>query len=185
MWAKLCRGRTVGFPRGARAAYDSIVTRHGDESTTRPPRPGLAKAGRHGLLLRKRLELWQSSDYGWRELFEAADVISEGAVHRDEVTYFGTTSILLPYASRGGLVPDELGRAVTRMAARDPHARLRAVRIACREAQVRAGRPIARLNAEVVVRPDSRGVRVDVDVEARVQRAASSSSRRASSTRRR
>jgi hypothetical protein len=133
--------------------------------------PGLAKAGRHALVFRKRFELWHASDYGWRELFETADVMSEGAIHRDSggATYFGTTSVLLPYVSKGGLVPDALARAVTRMAARDPHARVRAVRIACREAQVRAAEPLSRLSAEVVVRPDSRGVRVDVEVEARVQ----------------
>jgi hypothetical protein len=52
--------------------------------------------------------------------------------------------------------------------ASDPHARLRAVRIACLEAQVRSTAPIGRVRAELAVRSDVRGVRVDVDVEARV-----------------
>jgi hypothetical protein len=119
--------------------------------------------------------MWHASDYGWRELFETADVMSEGAVRDDAdgTSYFGTTSILLPYVSRGGLVTDELARSVMRMASRDPHARVRAVRIACREAQVRAAAPLERMNAEVVVRPDSRGVRVDVEVAAKLRRSRS------------
>jgi hypothetical protein len=51
---------------------------------------------------------------------------------------------------------------------RDPHARTRAIRIAYLEAQLRAGAPIGRLTAEIVVRPDPRGLRIDVEVEARV-----------------
>jgi hypothetical protein len=42
------------------------------------------------------------------------------------------------------------------------------VRIACLEAQVRSVGPIGRVRAELFVRPDPRGIRVDVDVEARV-----------------
>lgn len=57
---------------------------------------------------------------------------------------------------------------VLRVIAVDPHARLRAVRIACLEAQLRAGAPIGRVHAELFVRRDARGVRIDVDVEARV-----------------
>jgi hypothetical protein len=46
--------------------------------------------------------------------------------------------------------------------------KLGAIRIACREAQVRSKHPIDRVSAEFVVRPDPRGIRVDIDVEARV-----------------
>jgi hypothetical protein len=42
------------------------------------------------------------------------------------------------------------------------------VRIARLEAQLRAGGPIGLLNAELVVRRDPRGLRFDVEVEARV-----------------
>jgi hypothetical protein len=114
--------------------------------------------------------MWRSADYRWRELFEAADVMSEGAVRQEleGPTYYGTTSLLLPFTSRGGLVPDELALDVTRLVSRDPHARVRAVRIARREAQVRSVHPIGRIRAELVVRHDSRGIRLDVEVEARV-----------------
>ena len=132
--------------------------------------PGLAKAGAQRLILRRDIELWQGSDYRWRELFEAADVMSEGAVRneRDGPVYYGTTSVLLPYRSQGGLVPDELAMHVTRIVTRDLHARVRAIRIACREAQVRSKHPIDRVSAEFIVRPDPRGIRVDIEVEARV-----------------
>ena len=132
--------------------------------------PGLRKARAVSLLERRTLELWRSSDYRWRELFECADVMSEGATRQESEgsTYYGSTSVLLPFASKGGGIPDELGADVCTLIARDPHARLRAVRIACLEAQVRSRGPIGRIRAELFVRADERGVRVDVEVEARV-----------------
>jgi hypothetical protein len=105
-----------------------------------------------------------------RELFESADVMSEGATRAepDGATYYGSTSVLLPFVSRGGQVPNDRARDVARLVASDPHARLRAIRIACLEAQIRSGAPIGRVRAELFVRTDARGIRVDVEVEARV-----------------
>jgi hypothetical protein len=96
--------------------------------------------------------------------------MSEGAVRNesDGRMYYGTTSVLLPYSSHGGLVPDELAWMVSRLVSRDVHARVRAIRIACREAQVRSASPIGRVRAEFVVRHDPRGIRIDIEVEARV-----------------
>lgn len=142
-----------------------------DTRRTRPPRgPGLAKTRRQPLLKRRKVELWQSTDYRWRELFETADVISEGATRSesDGAVYYGSTSILLPLFSHGGAVPDQELSQVTKIIAIDPHARIRAVRIACLEAQVRCGGPIGRVRAELFVRSDARGVRVNVEIEARV-----------------
>jgi hypothetical protein len=145
------------------------------------------------LVRRRNIELWQSVDYRWRELFESADVMSEGAT-RDEPdgpVYYGSTSVLLAIASRGGAIPDAQVAEVVRIIAVDPHARVRAVRISCLEAQLRAGGALGRVRAELCVRRDPRGVRVDVDVEARVyvdarastetQRASASRGRRRSS----
>ena len=120
----------------------------------------------------RKVELWQSSDYRWRELFEGADVMSEGAT-RDEPdgkTYYGSTSILLPFSSRGGLIPDDQAEQVLRLVGRDPHARLRATRIARLEAQVRSGAPLGRVRAELGASIASHGVQVSVEVEARVHR---------------
>jgi hypothetical protein len=118
----------------------------------------------------RKLELWQSADYRLRELFEAADVMSEGRTRSepDGATYYGSTSVLLPFVSQGGFVPSDRANDIARLIASDPHARLRAIRIACLEAQVRSGAPIGRVRAELFVRRDARGIRVDVEVEARV-----------------
>jgi len=136
------------------------------------PRPGLAKTRQEALLSRRRIDLVKASDYRFREMFESADVMSEGKT-RDETegaTYYGSTSILLPFSSRGGGVPDERCDELLSLLRSDPHARIRAIRVACIEAQVRAHAPIGRVRAELFVRRDRRGIRVDVEVEARVFR---------------
>ena len=134
------------------------------------PGPGLAKTRCLPLLRRRVVRLWESSDYRWRELFEAADVVSEGATRQepDGVNYYGSTSVILPCVSSGGIVPDEHGQRLVRALNADPHARLRAVRIAYLEAQLRAKQPIGKLSAELRVQLDARGIRIDVEVEAPV-----------------
>jgi hypothetical protein len=132
--------------------------------------PGTAKTKALAIGSTRTLELWQSADYRLRELFETADVMSEGATRSepDGATYYGSTSVLLPFSAHGGAVPKERAREIARLIANDPHARIRAIRIACLEAQIRSGAPIGRVRAELVVRRDARGIRVDVEVEARV-----------------
>jgi hypothetical protein len=132
--------------------------------------PGPAKAGPFRFIESRAVEVFRSADYRWRELLERADVMSEGAIRNDAdgPSYYGTTSLLLPIASQGGVVPDELSGELARLVTHDVHARVRAIRIACREARVRSVHPIGRIRAELVVRADPRGIRIDVDVEARV-----------------
>lgn len=140
-------------------------------SRRRPRRgPGIVKTGVQQLVERRRVEMYRSTDYRWRELFESADVISEGATRpeADGAVYYGSTSIILLVRSRGGSVDDDQLDEASRLVGSDPHARIRAVRIACLEAQLRAGGPIGRVRAELFVRKDPVGVRVDVEVEARV-----------------
>jgi hypothetical protein len=84
--------------------------------------------------------------------------------------YYGSTSILLPFSSRGGLVPDDQAEQVARLLTKDPHARLRATRIARLEAQVRSASPIGRVRAELGVSVVQSGIQVSVEVEARVHR---------------
>jgi hypothetical protein len=138
----------------------------------RAPRPGLAKTHHEPLLSRRSIELVKASDYRFRQMFENADVMSEGKTREEAegATYYGSTSILLPFSSRGGGVPDERTDELLALLKSDPHARIRAIRIACIEAQVRAHSPIGRVRAELFVRRDRRGIRVDVEVEARVFR---------------
>ena len=132
--------------------------------------PGLAKTERPRFLRERTVRLWEASDYRWRELFESADVMSEGAARLESRgrVYYGSTSVLLPDVSHGGLLPDEQRTRVVRAVCADPHARVRAVRIAYLEAQVRAGGPLGQISADVAVRSDPRGVRVDIEVEALV-----------------
>lgn len=153
------------FSRGP--GYDHSVVKQKRE---RRGGPGPVKAGPYSLVQSRAVEVFRSSDYRFRELFDHADVMSEGAIRNesDGASYYGTTSLLLPLASRGGIVPDELAERLSRLVTYDPHARLRAIRIACREARVRSVHPIGRIKAELVVRNDARGIRIDVDVEARV-----------------
>lgn len=134
------------------------------------PRPGLAKTGAQPLIFRRAVELVKSSDYRLRQLFERADVMSEGKVREepDGGTYYGSTSVLLPFVSQGGGVPDDQAVEVLRLLAADPHARTRAIRIACLEAQVRARSPIGRVRAELSLRRNRRGICIVIEVEARV-----------------
>jgi hypothetical protein len=145
------------------ATYDRRVSK-------RPIGPALAKARGLPLLRSRSLELWQGFDHRWRELLETADVMSEGAVrHEPEgLVYYGSTSLLLPFVSHGGQVPDLEGDRLAGVLSRDPHVRLRAIRIACREAEQRSPGPLARVTAEMFVRSERRGLRLDIEVEARV-----------------
>jgi hypothetical protein len=128
-------------------------------------RPGLAKARPLPLVASRRAMQARGIDARWRELFDAADTVSEGRV-RDERqgrVWYGSTSLILPLAE--GTSADE--RAfVAEVAARDVHVRLRAVRAAQREASLRAPSRLGRFGCEIHVAADSRGVRIDVDVQA-------------------
>ena len=132
-----------------------------------PRRPGLAKTGQDPLFADRTLVLLTSSDARWSELFEKADVVSEGAPRPsgDERVYFGSTDIVLR------LEPERTGQTRSLLAAavaRDPHVRVRALRAARREAAQRAQGPLDRLIAEMTFGINDHGVVVHVEVEARV-----------------
>ena len=124
-------------------------------------RPGLAKARSQPLVVSRRTLLVRASDTRWRELFERADVISEGGIRVETQgrVWYGSTSLILPV--------DEIEPSyVASLAGRDVHVRLRAVRTAHREACLRAPGRLGRFVCEVRVAADTRGVRIDVDVQA-------------------
>src|SRR5688500_6415959 len=102
--------------------------------------------------------------------------MSEGNTRDEEggTTYYGSTSVFLARERDLGSVGLDLAAALLK---HDPHVRLFAVRIARREAAVRASAPIGTMRAElsVGVRPD--GLFVTVDVAARVRLRASLSKR--------
>ncbi len=121
--------------------------------------------------MERNVRLRQASDYRVRQMFEQADVMSEGASQPDRTgrVYYGTTSIVLPLESAGGHIPDDQLEAVFDVLRRNPHARVRAIRIACREAQVRCPQPLGQLRAELLFSRSRLGVKIDIDVEAREQ----------------
>ncbi len=146
---------------------------------TRRAGPGLAKTGFLPFTQSKTVELWQSADYCWREAFARADVVSEGAVRSEsgEQIYYGTTSVILPLVSRGGVIRDEDAELAFRLLRVDPHARLRAVRIARLEAQLRAVEPLRKVATETFVRASPAGLRLDIEVEAQLCAAPSRTAR--------
>ncbi len=122
--------------------------------------PGLRKARGPGFFLREELTRLRSDDAAWREVFARADVVSEGAVQGGD--WFGSTSIVLDLPE----MPAEDLATVRSLAARCLHVRLRALRIARREAQSRAGASLLPSQCEIRFDDDSRGLRIDVDVQA-------------------
>src|SRR3974390_2250278 len=113
------------------------------------------------LVLARSALIVRASDARWREKFEAADVVSEGAV-RDEKhgrVWYGSTSLILT-------LDDADPPFAASLAQRDLHVRLRAVRMAHREACLRAPARLGRFVCEVRIAQGDRGVRIDVDVQA-------------------
>ena len=74
----------------------------------------------------------------------------------------GTTSLIVAFPE----TTEDERRFYAELASRDPHARLRAVRIAKREAASRAPGPLGRAACEIKTSVDPKGVRIDVDVQA-------------------
>jgi len=128
-------------------------------------RPGLARGRSRGPVSVRWTALARGSDALWRALFEAADSVNEGAVVSEAAgqTWYGSTSLILA-------LPPETSTTerafIAEVAARDLHVRLRSVRLAHREAQLRAPSMLGRSSCEIRVGWDDRGVRIDVDVQA-------------------
>src|SRR5580658_8738653 len=100
-------------------------------------RPGLAKGRRAPHFTLTSGARVRTLDARWREAFEAADAISEGAARAEgnRSTWYGSTSLIL----RIDAVSDEERAFIAAVAERDLHVRTRALRVAVREAAVRAG----------------------------------------------
>jgi hypothetical protein len=132
----------------------------------------LVKSKQAPLLERRVRGFVRCTDYRWRELFESAEILSEGAVRTDPEgrVYYGSTHIRLFDGKLFG-VNGTVDRAeLRRLMELDPHARLRAMRIACLEAQVRSGTSFEWTRTEVRFSSDSDAIDISVDVEARLVR---------------
>jgi hypothetical protein len=134
--------------------------------------PGLAKVRVAPLVQRRLVELTTAQSGRWREIVEAADVVSEGRTETegDALVYYGSTSVLLPPRSAGGALPDLDVARLAVLVRLDPHIRLRVLRIAHREATHRAGGLLGTLRAEIDVGATARGVALLVEVVARLAR---------------
>lgn len=102
------------------------------------------------------------------ELLRDADVVSEGRVAPGGrgAAYEGTTSLLLLATPEARARVSEELAAIARFLAVDPHARVIALRTACREANQRAGCELDTVRAELSVRATARGVELTVDLVA-------------------
>jgi hypothetical protein len=127
-------------------------------------RPTLAKA-RAPSLVERGGDVVRTTEGRWRDLFGAADAMSEGAVKQEgeERTWYGSTSLIL------GLpvdMPVEERSFVRAIAEKDVHVHVHALRCAHREAQSRAPGMLGRVVCDVRFSDDPRGLRIDVDVQA-------------------
>lgn len=134
--------------------------------------PGLTKIRSIPLVQRRSVELCTAHEGRFRDILDAADVMSEGQVSIEggALVYHGTTSVLLLRRSHGGLLPDLDVDALSRVLRSDPHMRLRALRIAHREATSRAGSPIGSARSDLRIDPSARGVIISIEVSAPLRR---------------
>ena len=106
----------------------------------------------------------RGNDHPLRELLAKADSVSEGSARKegDETVWYGTTSLVLalPHLSATEL------EGVLAVASRDVHLRTRALRIAHREASLRAPGSLGRLSCEIRFADAPGALRIDVDVQA-------------------
>jgi hypothetical protein len=133
-----------------------VVTRRG---------PSLAKAGIPPLIER-RGDMVRTTEGRWRELFDAADMVSEGATKEEpdgDRTWYGSTSLILELPVETSL---EDRAQLLAIAQKDVHAHVHALRSAHREAQSRAPAMLGRITCELRFSDDPKGLRIDVDVQA-------------------
>jgi hypothetical protein len=136
-------------------------------------RPGLAKGRRPPLIAVSNHPHVRTLDARWRDAFDAADAVSEGAARAEGrgAVWYGSTSLILHMEGANA----EERAFLAAVAERDLHVRTRALRVAVREASVRAesagaagtaGATLGRSQCEIRFAVDPGGVRIDVDLQA-------------------
>lgn len=150
--------------------------------------PGIVKARGAPLFAARKMLVVRHSHAQWRDWFDRADIVSEGSARQEDDgrVWYGSTSLVLPRGAvagasgrsatpnrgQAGVEPVEnegaarLLRLAAQFAERDVHLRLRALRIARREAALRAPSPLGRVVCEIRIVCEDEGVRIDVDVQA-------------------
>jgi hypothetical protein len=134
------------------------------------PGPGLVKSKRVPLIERRVRDLVRCTDYRWRELFERADVVSEGAIRRDSdgPTYYGSTHVRLLVVDATRNETEQELVELRRIVRGDPHVRLRAIRLACLEAQIRSHSDLGAIRTEISFFDEPSAIGISVDVEAKL-----------------
>lgn len=124
------------------------------------------------MVSRRSLELVAVREGWWSNLFEHADVVSEGAVQLEAVgpVYYGSTSLRCALDPADGFDAPERTSPLPQWLLANPHARVRLLRLAHREAASRAGGALDVLHAEMHVRLLHEGghptLAIDLDVSA-------------------
>jgi hypothetical protein len=139
--------------------------------------PGIANIRHPHPTTHRHVSLVRTDDSVWATLFEHADIVSEGSseLENDRWVYRGTTSIIVRCAiptSRRDLRADAPAKeqldARVRAMMLDPHLRLRAVRVARREAQARITGTLDTVHMDIILLPEHGQIRITVDVDANV-----------------
>ena len=132
--------------------------------TTHGHGPGLRKARLLPLVEMRPVVQVRGNDHPLRELLARADSVSEGSARKEgsDTVWYGTTSLVLALPH---LSPAEL-EGVRAVASRDVHLRTRALRMAHREASLRAPGNLGRLSCEIRFADAPGALRIDVDVQA-------------------
>jgi hypothetical protein len=127
-------------------------------------KPGLVKSRRPQLVEVSTAARARTNEAMWRAAFETADAVSEGAARLEArgSVWYGSTSVILRVPAQ----TDGERAFLVAVAERDLHVRTRALRVAVREATVRAGATLGRSQCEMHFTVDPGGVRIDVDVQA-------------------
>ena len=144
---------------------------------TPPTGPGLAKATRDNAVVRRELQLRCVREGWWARVLARADIVSEGGTVAEAAgaVYYGTTSLWCPLDDGLLHAPPKPAASLAQLVSlvlADGHARLRLLRLAHREAVVRAARPLGVLAAELSGRlemgPNGPLMVVEIDVSAAV-----------------
>ena len=127
--------------------------------------PGLAKVRAPHPYAPRTVRLVRVQNAHWGPGINAADIVSEGSeeIERQRIVYRGTTSLRLRLCAAG---PPPVTVLL------DPHLRVQAVRVARREAQVRASAALDTVFTDTEVALTHDGVCITVELEATVQRPA-------------
>ena len=122
--------------------------------------PGLARARAKNLVAHKQVSLFRTHDATLGRWLASADVVSEGSIRpeREGDVWFGSTSLRV--------ATGEVPRADARVLSADLHLRTRVLRIASREARLRAPGALGPIRCEIRVEVVDGGLRIDVDVQA-------------------